>query len=93
MRNEKLKGVKRLKFVFYLNDLKDLNYLNLLRPALLENISMSIVVEERSVKNLLNDAKLVKDEINVIMGKVVPAGFMEAVKLSRGRLKVVRDHG
>jgi len=93
MRNERLKGIKRLKFVFYLSDPEDLNYLNLLRPVLLENVLMSIVVEERSVKNLLDDVKLVKDEVNVIMGEMVPAEFVKAIESSRDRLKVVRIHG
>ena len=93
VRDSMLRGVKRLKLVFYLSGPRDLNYLNLLRPVLLENVSMSIVVEERPIKNLLDDARLVKDEINVVMGSMVPVEFMKAVELSGGRLKVVGVHG
>ena len=93
VRESMFRGVKRLKLIFYLSNPKDLNYLNLLRPVLLENVSMSIVVEERSIKNMPDDAKLIKDEINVVVGKPVPVEFTKAVELSRGRLKVVGAHG
>jgi len=93
VRDSMFRGVKRLKLIFYLSNPKDLNYLNLLRPVLLENVSMSIVVEERSIKNMPDDAKLIKDEINVVVGKPVPVEFTKAVELSRGRLKVVGAHG
>ena len=93
VKDSMFKGVRRLKLVFYLSDPKDLSYLNLLRPALLENVSMSMVVEERSIKNMPADAKLVKDEINVVVGRPVPVELMEAIELSRDRLKVVRAHG
>ncbi len=93
VRDSMFRGVKRLKLIFYLSNPKDLNYLNLLRPVLLENVSMSIVVEERSIKNMPDDAKLIKDEINVVVGKPVPVEFTKAVELSRGRLKVVGVHG
>ena len=92
VRNKMLEGVKRLKLIFYLSGPEDLNYLNLLRPVLLENVSMSIVVEERSVKSLLDDARLIKDEVNVIMGKTAPAESVKAVELYRDRLKVVGIH-
>ena len=92
VRNKMLEGVKRLKLVFYLSGPEDLNYLNLLRPVLLENVSMSIVVEERSVKSLLDDVRIIKDEVNVIMGKTAPAELVKAVELSRDRLKVVGIH-
>jgi len=93
VRDSTSRGVKRLKLVFYLRGPRDLNYLNLLRPVLLENVSMSIVVEERSIKNLLDDARLVKDEVNVVMGSMVPIEFMKAVELSGGKFKVVGVHG
>ena len=92
VKDSMFRGVKRLKLIFYLSNPKDLNYLNLLRPVLLENVSMSIVVEERSIRNMPDDAKLIKDEINVVVGKPVPVEFMKAVELSRGRLKVVGAH-
>ena len=93
VRDRMFRGVKRLKLVFYLSSPRDLNYLNLLRPVLLENVSMSIVVEERPLKNLLDDARLVKDEVNVVMGSMVPIEFMKVVELSRDKFKVVRAHG
>jgi len=93
LRDSMFRRVKRLKLAFYLSNPKDLNYLNLLRPVLLENVSMSIVVEERPIKNLLDDARLVKDEINVVMGSMVPVEFMKAVELSGDKFKVVRAHG
>ncbi|MCD6261198.1 MAG: hypothetical protein J7J28_05390 [Thaumarchaeota archaeon] len=93
VRDSTSKGVKRLKLIFYLSNPRDLNYLNLLRPVLLENVSMSIVVEERSIKNLLDDVRLVKDEVNVVMGSMVPVEFMKAVELSGSKFKVVRAHG
>ena len=93
VRDSMFRGVKRLKLIFYLSGPKDLNYLNLLRPVLLENVSMSIVVEERSIKNLLDDARLVKDEVNVVMGSMVPVEFMKMVELSGDKFKVVRAHG
>ena len=93
VRESMFRGVKRLKLIFYLSGPKDLNYLNLLRPVLLENVSMSIVVEERPIKNLLDDAGLVKDEVNVVMGSMVPIEFMKVVELSGEKFKVVRAHG
>jgi len=92
VRNKMLEGVKRLKLIFYLSNPEDLNYLNLLRPVLLENVSMSIVVEERPVKSLLDDARLIKDEVNVIIGKMVSAELVKAIELSRDKLKVVEIH-
>ena len=92
VRNRMFGGVKRLKLIFYLSNPEDLNYLNLLRPVLLENVSMSIVVEERPVKSLLDDARLIKDEVNVIIGKMVSAELVKAIELSRDRLKVVEIH-
>ena len=93
VRDSMFRGIKRLKLIFYLSNPRELNYLNLLRPVLLENVSMSIVVEERSIKNLLDDARLVKDEVNVVMGSMVPVELMKAVELSGGKFKVVRAHG
>ena len=90
VRDEKLRGVKRLKFIFYLSDPKNFNYLNLLRSALLENTSMSIVVEEKSLENLLDDVKLIDEEVKVIRGKVIPAEFMKVMEMSSNRLKIVR---
>ena len=93
VRDNMFRRVKRLKLIFYLSNPRDLNYLNLLRPVLLENVSMSIVVEERPIKNLLDDARLVKDEVNVVMGSMVPIEFMKMVELSGDKFKVVRAHG
>jgi len=92
VRNKMLEGVKRLKLIFYLSGPEDINYLNLLRPVLLENVSMSIVVEERPVKSLLDDARLIKDEVNVIIGKMASAELVKAIELSRDKLKVVGIH-
>lgn len=90
VRDGKLRGVKRLKFVFYLSDPENFNYLSLLRPALLENTLMSIVVEEKPIKNLPDDVKLIDDEIKVIRGKIIPAEIMKVIETSKDKLRIMR---
>ena len=64
-------GKKRMRLIFYLDDPRRLDYLNLLRAVLVENTSMSIIVEEKPRKTLEHDLKNRKERPRIIPRELI----------------------
>lgn len=63
------KAIGRVKLRFYLNNIQDLSYIAYVRRILLQNTSLSIVIEERLVEDLERDIKSAEDEVVVIKNR------------------------
>jgi len=59
----------RVRLRFYLQNMKDLTYMAYVRRILLQNTSLSIVIEEKSIKDLERDIGSAKDEDRIVLIK------------------------
>ena len=63
---------RRILFRFYLNEGSREPYYDALRRILLDNVSLSIVIEERPASELQNDLERESGEILLIVGRGAP---------------------
>lgn len=63
------KATGRVRLRFYLQNMEDLTYMAYVRRILLQNTSLSIVMEEKSVEDLERDIRAVKDEDRIVLIK------------------------
>jgi len=87
------RGRRRLRFRFYLNPREGLSYIEALRRVLLENVSMSIVVEERPIDELPLHAEKLKGEVLMVVGGGVGEIVSEALKNGGGKLRLAEGGG
>ncbi len=67
--NYSSKAIGRVRLRFYLKNIQDLSYIAYVRRILLQNTSLSIVIEEKLVEDLERDIKSAEDEIVVIKNR------------------------
>jgi hypothetical protein len=59
----------RVRLRFYLQNIGDLTYMAYVRRILLQNTSLSIVIEEKSIQDLEKDIELAKDGDGIVLIK------------------------
>ena len=76
----------RIRFRFYYEGPRSPPYLEVMRPILLDNTRLSVVVEEKSLKFLASDLEDLEDEVSLLVSR--KRAF--SIKLPKGsRLKIV----
>lgn len=85
-----MRRVERLRIRVYNRDSEDLSYLDGLKAILLENASLSIVVESRDVGRLVDDLESHEGEITLI---VSPSFRIPDQVRSRENLRVLEVRG
>ncbi|MEM1584328.1 MAG: hypothetical protein QXF28_04885 [Nitrososphaerota archaeon] len=64
------KAEMRIRLRFYLENVDDLSYMVHVRRILLQNTSLSILVEARPIEDLKRDVEAAEEEITLIKNKV-----------------------
>jgi len=76
----------RIRFRFYYGNSQSSPYFEALRPILLDNTRLSVVVEEKSLEALASDLEDLEDEVSLLVSRKLAS----SIKLPRSsRLKIV----
>jgi len=74
-----MRGGRRVKLRFYLEDPSGLQYFEVLRKLLLDNTVMTIVVEDRGLDKLLEDASRAGAEPTLVV-KGLPSDLLASLR-------------
>lgn len=83
-------GEARLRLRIYTNKVEDISYLGELRRLLLENTSLSIVVESRNIGELPRDLEAHEGEVIFIANEPTPLFDLDSF---REKLRVIKVGG
>ncbi len=85
------RGRRRIMFRFYVSNPEDNSYLDAIKPVLIENTALSVVVEGRSITKLHRDLADLsgEEEVEIIVGSRLPnlPELTEAVNLKVGEAR------
>ncbi|MCX8188020.1 MAG: hypothetical protein N3F65_05385 [Nitrososphaeria archaeon] len=85
-----MRRAERLRIRIYNKNSEDLSYLDELKGILLENVSLSIVVESRDVGKLVEDLESHEGEITFIIG---PSFQLPDKARFQGKLRIIEVRG
>jgi len=83
------KGGRRIRFRFYLKNRKDTRYFDALRKLLLENTTLTIVIEDENIDKLPEDARKTGGQV-VLIANNLSSEILNIVKGMCPRIEEVK---